>query len=220
MKPKEKPRRTQSERRETTIRKLKGAATDALIDLGYAGATVQAICERAELSQGALFRHFPTREALLVAVCSEIGERVLDDYRSRFRAGATGESPLHLAMELLRAQCGSRINQAFYELAIAARTNPELERALRPVADKYYADIEDLAKELLPGVATALGPLFRVLVDTVVCVFDGEAVHRMVRGPTEVDAARIDILARALTAVVEPDPGPPRRPSDRSPSPS
>ncbi len=66
-------RRTQEERRETTIRKLLDAATEALIEDGYAAASVQNVCDRAGLSQGALFRHFATREELMVAVGHDVG---------------------------------------------------------------------------------------------------------------------------------------------------
>lgn len=194
-------RRTQVERREGTIRKLLDAATTALIEVGYAGTTVQAVCTRAGVSQGALFRHFPTREALLVAVCRDLGGRVLESYRRRFRA-VDGGDPIVLAMQLLRQQCRSRENQAFYELALAARTNPELERALRPVAQQYYDDIERLARELLPDLASALGPMFRVVVDTIVCVFDGEAMRRILFEDEQGDAARIEALRGALGALV------------------
>ena len=54
-------RRTQQERREGTIRKLLDAAAETLIEVGYSEASVQRICARAEVSQGALFRHFASR---------------------------------------------------------------------------------------------------------------------------------------------------------------
>jgi AcrR family transcriptional regulator len=66
-------RRTQGERRETMTRRLLDAARDQLVLSGYAGATTARVCERAGVSQGALFRHFPTREALMVAVAEDVG---------------------------------------------------------------------------------------------------------------------------------------------------
>ncbi|HEX8953487.1 MAG TPA: helix-turn-helix domain-containing protein, partial [Polyangia bacterium] len=62
------PRRTQGERKESTMRKLVDAATEAIIDVGYAEASVQEVCTRAGVSTGGLFRHFASREALMVAV--------------------------------------------------------------------------------------------------------------------------------------------------------
>lgn len=187
-------RRTQQERREGTIRKLLDAATDVLVDHGYAAASVQVICERAELSQGALFRHFATREALMVAVGQDVGRQALARYRREFVALRGHEDPLRLALRLVRARCRSRLNQAWYELAMAARTSPRLRRGLRPVAAQYYDDIELLARELLPELADALGDHFRTLVDTIIAVFDGETVHRFVLPKPAVEEARVEVL--------------------------
>ena len=108
------------------------------------------------------------------------------------------------AMRLLRDACRSRLNQAWYELSIAARTNENLRKALEPVARNYFASITATARELLPGVAAALGDSFDVLVSTIVAVFDGEQVHRfVVHHPRAVDDARIDLLAAAFQPLMK-----------------
>jgi AcrR family transcriptional regulator len=197
------PRRTQEERREGTIRKLLDAATETLIDAGYAEASVQAICARAGVSQGALFRHFPTREAVMVAVGEDIGVKTLDRYRREFEALRGPSEPLVLAMRLVRTHCRSRLNLAWYELANASRTHPSLRKALEPVAARYHANIEALARDLLPGLASQLGDGFTVLVDTIVAVFDGEVVHRFLLKRPRLDEARLELLA-GLAALVAP----------------
>ena len=202
-------RRTQEERREGTIRKLLDAATEALIELGYADASVQRICERAGVSQGALFRHFATREELMVAVGEDVGKKTLVKYRRAFessRDGRDGKDPLLLAMRLVRDRCRSRLNQAWYELAMAARTSPSLRKGLRPVAERYYEDIGRLGAELVPELAAALGDRFAVLVDTIVSVFDGEAVHRFVLPQPAVDEARLELLGRLANVVMRKAP--------------
>lgn len=205
-------RRTQAERRETTVRKLLDAATESLVEHGYAGATVQVICARAGVSQGGLFRHFPTREALLVAVGEDVGRSVLDGYRAEFRATSGKGDPLERAARMVRERCHSRPNRAWFELAVAARTNPALRDALRPVAARYHDDIESLARELLPEVALALGPRFRVLVDTVVSVFDGEVLHGFLLDRPEVEAARLALIGQAMTMLLPPAAAPRRAP--------
>ena len=195
-------RRTQQERREGTIRKLLDAAADTLIEVGYAEASIQRICARTELSQGALFRHFPTREALMVAVGEDVGAQLLARYKRKFAAVKRGEGDIAAALRLLRDTCRSRPNQAWYELSIAARTNENLRKALEPVARAYFASITATARELLPEVATAFGDAFDVLVSTMVAVFDGEQVHRfLVHDPRTVDDARIELLAAAFQRV-------------------
>jgi AcrR family transcriptional regulator len=187
-------RRTQEERREGTIRKLLDASTEALIEVGYAAATVQEICERAGVSHGGLFRHFTTREALMVAVGEDVGKHLLDHYRHEFETLRANEDPVLLALKLVREATRSRLNQAWYELAIAARTNKRLRKALAPVAARYYADIAELARRLLPDLAESLGEQFTVLVDTMIAVFDGEVLHRFVLEKPEVEAKRMDLL--------------------------
>ncbi|MCE9577606.1 MAG: TetR/AcrR family transcriptional regulator, partial [Deltaproteobacteria bacterium] len=41
--------------------RLVRAATDCLVELGLAGASTARVAERAGLSQGAVFKHFPTK---------------------------------------------------------------------------------------------------------------------------------------------------------------
>jgi AcrR family transcriptional regulator len=197
-------RRTQQERREGTIRKLLDAAAETLIEVGYSEASVQRICARAEVSQGALFRHFATREALMVAVGEDVGEQLLERYRKRFVDLPKGENDVAAAMKLVRDACRSRLNQAWYELAMAARTNDNLKKGLEPVARRYFADIARLARELLPDLANTLGPSFEVLVGTVVAVFDGEVVHRYLVKEPRVEEARLEILAGAVKLLTAP----------------
>jgi AcrR family transcriptional regulator len=200
-------RRTQRERREEMVRRLLDAATDTLIDVGYAEASVQRICDAAGVSQGALFRHFASREALLVAVGADVGDRILDRYRSELVATARRAGDLTAVLRLVRDACRSRLNQAWYELELAARTSENLRLALEPVSRRYVADIAGLAREILPAVAAALGPRFDVVVTSTIMMFDGETTRRfLVRDPAA-EEARLALLARGIAALVD-DAGP------------
>ena len=199
IKPKEKPRRTQQERREGTVRKLLDAATSTLIEVGWSLASVQRICARAGVSQGALFRHFPSREALMVGVGEDVGHQLLVRYRVEFEALGKEQEDLVAAMRLVRDTCRSRLNQAWYELRMAARTNDTLRHSLEPVCKRYYDDIERLARVLLPDLATALGDRFSVLVGTLLVMFDGEVMQRFVVKMPKVEEARLELLAGAVS---------------------
>jgi AcrR family transcriptional regulator len=192
------PRRTQQQRRELTIRKLLDAATDTLIEVGYAEASVQRICDNAGVSQGALFRHFSTREELMVAVGADVGARILEHFERQFSAAAKRESDVEAALRLVRDACRSRLNTAWYELELAARTNANLKKALEPVLRSYFTNITALARELLPDVAARLGPAFDMLVTTVIMLFDGETTHRFLIKDTAVEDARLAYLVRGL----------------------
>jgi AcrR family transcriptional regulator len=195
-------RRTQAERKAETMRRLVDAGMDALVEVGYARASVQEICGRAGLSSGALFRHFPTREVLLVAVAEDSAVKVMEEYRRRFSEEAppeeTTEGRLRRSLLLLRDACRSRPNQAWYELATAARTNDALLSAMEPMAIEYYGAIARLAREVLPELAERLGGGFDPLVEVVVAAFDGEQTRRFLTDSPGADGARLEVLTQLV----------------------
>lgn len=191
-------RRTQKERREGTIRKILDAATETLIEIGYSEASVQRICDRAEVSQGALFRHFPSREDLMVAVGEDVGERILQAYRKKL----SGNREILNAVELIRDACRSKINAAWYELQLAARTNEHLRAALEPVSRRYYEHIIEAARELQPQAALKLGPMFDLVVTSIIALFDGETTHRFLVRDDRLEDARLALIVRAVQSVL------------------
>jgi AcrR family transcriptional regulator len=191
----QKQRRTQAERRETTIRKVLDAAIESLIESGYSGTSMQLVATRAGVSVGGLFRHFPTREALMVAVAEDASRQILQRYTTSFESLHDQEDPIVLALKLLRDTTRSRINQVWLELVHACRTDPALKKALAPMGREYGKKIDSIARKLLPDLATKLGDQFPLLVDTVVAIFDGEQLHRMVHTDPALESARIEALA-------------------------
>ena len=63
--PSVRPRRTQAERSAATRALLLEAAIASLASVGWANTTTTEVCRRAGVSQGALFKHFPTKTELL-----------------------------------------------------------------------------------------------------------------------------------------------------------
>ena len=70
--------RTQQQRREDTIARLLDASIETIIEIGYARASAKVIAQRAEVSDGALFRYFPTMGDLMAATAHEAGRRQLE----------------------------------------------------------------------------------------------------------------------------------------------
>ena len=196
-------RRTQAERRAGSLRRLLDAATAALIEVGYYRTTVAEVCARAGLSQGALFRHFETRIALLIAVADDIDQGLRTLYRRDFeqlRPVQTDE--LVLALSVLRANVASPLHQAWFELLMAARTDAALHAALLPIWQRRAADDQALAALLLPDAAQRL-PDFAVIVDTMVTLFHGEGVDRFLRLDSEAENRRMAWLIERLRPLLE-----------------
>ena len=197
----QRPRRSQQQRREASRRRLLDATAEVLIAQGYAGASVQAIVDRAGLSQGALFRHFENRLALMRAVANDIGDRLLERYIERFRAlqPDADQDWLLLSLELLRDNCRSPLQQAWFELLMAARTDAALHQTLAPVWARNQRETIALAARLLPQAHATLGETrFAEMVDAVVSLFHGEAVDQMVRHDAAADAARLQWIYQTL----------------------
>ncbi len=70
--------RTQQQRREETIARLLDASIDTIIDVGYAKASAAEITKRAQVSDGALFRHFATMGDFMAATAYEVMRRQLE----------------------------------------------------------------------------------------------------------------------------------------------
>lgn len=196
-------RRTQAERRAGSLRRLLDAATSALIEVGYYRTTIAEVCARAGLSQGALFRHFDTRLALLIATAEAIDAGLRDLYRHDFETlRPTQPDELLLAMSVLRANVASPLHQAWFELLMAARTDAALHAALLPIWTRRVALDQALAALLLPKAAREL-PDFPVIVDTMVTLFHGEGVDRFLRHDPDADARRMDWLIGRLRPLLE-----------------
>jgi len=86
-------RRTQQERREATRRRLLDAAVEELIQTGYIRLRTAEVCRRAELSQGALFKHFATKAELVGATARHLFSLLLKDYQKLFAEAAANKTP-------------------------------------------------------------------------------------------------------------------------------
>lgn len=143
-------RRTQEERRQATRHRLLEAALDVLADLGHARFTTTEVCQRAGLSQGALFKHFPTKSELMAAAAEHLFALLREDYRRVFASAAADEGQIQKACELLWRAFRSPHAQAAFELYVAARTDDELSRAIGPVIVAHRRHVIDVARALFP----------------------------------------------------------------------
>ncbi len=188
-------RRTQAERRSTTVAALVDATVALLGELGYARTTTAEIGRRAGVSQGGLFRHFESRLDLIVAAAEEVRSRQF----AAFRAGLErlGEITVQDCLLLLRAACRAPVNAAWYELLVAARTDPDLREALAPMAARYYREITELGRTLPIAEVIPEQELDTVLLG-VVHLLDGEALVAVVAPQGAHEDRRIAQLVHVL----------------------
>ncbi len=189
--------RTQQQRREETIARLLEASIDTIIEVGYARASAAVIARRAEVSDGALFRHFATMGDFMAATAHEVMRRQLDLFTKQVAEIPADKPALEAALTILRDVTGNSTNTVMYELLIAARTDEKLRATLQDVLTEYAANIYDIARAL-PGADQFPEDSFAALVAIMTNTFDGAALVRAVLPQPDIEAKRIQVLAELL----------------------
>jgi AcrR family transcriptional regulator len=193
--------RTQQQRREDTIARLLDASIETIIEVGYARASAKVIAARAEVSDGALFRHFPTMGDFMAATAYEAGRRQLEAAAKRIADIGTEKPTLEDVLTIMRDLTINSTNTVLYELAVAARTDEKLQEALRGVMEVYLMRIYDEARAALADDVEALGEeAFAAQLALVVNMFDGAAVFRHVLTYPQIEEQRIPALLTLLNA--------------------
>ncbi len=133
---------TQAERKAATRQVLLDAAADVLVDAGLSGFTTAAVTDSAEMSNGALFGHFPTRRDLIAATLEHVLVRLRNDYDRTFSGlitvGPTDVTPEpETALQLLWAAMSDPQFRAVLEIYTTARTDRDLADAISPIVEEH-----------------------------------------------------------------------------------
>ena len=179
--------RTQRERSEETIARLLDASIDTIIEFGYARTSAALIAKRAQVSDGALFRHFPTMRDLMAATLREAGRRQLELYASRIAQIPADTRASEAVLPIMRDITCNPTNEVIYELAVAARTDEKLRATLKDELQIFDRKIFDAAKAT-PSAdeLKAIGEEnFEALVTVLINTFDGAAIFRYLGRQTQ-----------------------------------
>ncbi|AFE08195.1 TetR family transcriptional regulator [Corallococcus coralloides DSM 2259] len=196
-------RRTQAERRESTRRKLLDATIEALVEQGYARLTTVEVAKRAGVSQGALFTHFETKEELLAVAVEHLFPRLIQDFLAGVGARPSGKDRVGAAVDMLWTAYQRPELQAAIELYVAARTSPELQKALAAVDGPHRQNMHRVARELFPDVA-ATHPDFDDVVELALDAVQGAAVGGAARPEDPAHRRMLDTLARFMRVAFAP----------------
>lgn len=194
--------RTQQQRREETVARLLDASIATIIEVGYARASAKVITQRAQVSDGALFRHFPTMGDFMAETAREAGRRQLEAAAKRVADIRTEKPTLEDVLTIMRDLTVNSTNTVLYELAVAARTDAKLRDALHGVMTSYIVKIYDEVRTALGDEVTAIGEEnFAIRLALAVNMFDGAAVFGHVLTHPDIEERRIPILLTLLDGV-------------------
>ena len=188
--------RTQQQRREETVARLLDASIDTIIEVGYARASAAVIAKRAQVSDGALFRHFRTMSDFMTATAREVMRRQLEFVTSRV-AEISDEAALEAAVRIQWEATTSATNSVIFELMVAARTDEKLRAALQTMLAEYAVNIHDTARAF-PGADRFDEETFATLVAIITNSFNGAALVRPVLSQPDAEAKQIDLLIEVM----------------------
>lgn len=189
------PRRTQAERRAATQAALLDATLDCLVEVGLAGTTTTAVCSRAGVSQGALFRYHDTKADLLVAAVEELFSRLYATFEEALAEAAEADDTIAAAVDVLWDLYRRPDLLAALELYVAARTDEELRDALARLERPHHERTLALAERTFPELADH--PTFRTGVTLVIDAVQGAAIRALAIG----DDQQLDDERALLTSL-------------------
>ena len=181
-----------------TRERLVVAARDALVELGLNNTPTAIIAQRAGVSHGALFKHFPTKTDLLIAVVQAILADLVVGFGEELEAEARKRPP---TLDPVKAACAALWRvfrrpdmRVVLEIYVAARTDAALAEGLEPVIDRHQARVITQARQLFPD-AAAVNPELDDAVLAIVYAMQGAAVGLFCPDPDR-EVAHLAFLER------------------------
>jgi AcrR family transcriptional regulator len=189
--------RTQQQRREETVARLLEASIDTIVEVGYARASAAVIAKRAQVSDGALFRHFPTMSDFMAATAQEVMRRQLGLFAKRVAEIPADRPALQEAVTVHWEVTANPTNTVLVELLVAARTDEKLRATLQEVLAEYAINIHEIAKAL-PGSDQFSEDTLGAVVAIVTNALNFAAIVRAVLPQPEIEVQQLQLLRSLL----------------------
>ena len=188
----------QFEKSQRMQRRIMDAVIDVIYEHGYASTTLKRILTKADVSQGTLQHHFPTKEVLLADSVGHLATKTMLEFMTTMRKYESAQAPIASALTVVGDIFSSKHFYVSLELIVASRTDEALRNTLEPIHLRMRAAIEALRPLASIGAPYNLDDLRR---DTVFHVFRSLALDRIFTGEREVERN----FRSALNALLFPD---------------
>ena len=189
----------QAQKSAATRKLILESAIRCFVELGYAGTTTTAIAQKAGLSRGAMLHHFPSKIDVFNGASEYLHSKRLRAFRRAMgRPLDPSADRVRIAVRAFWDHVRHPMFVAFFELSVAARTDPELAAILRPSQESFEREWYATAREVFPEWEGS-GRQFDLALDLSRFVLEGMAISFM----TNADIARgerlLEYLAEKLT---------------------
>lgn len=141
----------QAQKSAVTRKLIIEATIQCFVDLGYGRTTTMRIAKAAGLSRGAMLHHFPAKIDIVKAAVNELHAKRLKAFRkSVSQAPPAGKGRVHVAVQAYWKHVRHPTFVAFFELSVAARTDPALEAILKPAQRAFDEEWYRTAVDAFP----------------------------------------------------------------------
>jgi len=192
----EAPNLTRTERRDQQSQRILDAAKACFMRYGFQGASMQQICSEAGMSPGALYRYFPSKEAIVEAICEADRREDAEVFASVLREPDVVEGLVFGAMAHIRHMHANDAAVLFAEISAEAMRNPAVETTCM----KNMDEVQRMFREYI-GSAQERGEIdppvgLDVLLPTLMAVAHGMALTDLLS--MGISEEKLEILLRAM----------------------
>ena len=202
----------QAQKSASTRTQIIESAIKCFVEYGYSRTTTPLIAQKAGLSRGAMLHHFPSKLAVVTAAVEYLHAKRLRAFRKavlKQSESAAGDH-VHQAVEAYWQHVRHPMFVAFFELAVAARTDKELADILKPAQEGFEREWYQSALELFPEWKGSSGEKFELGFDLSRYVMEGMAISFLTHKETERDKRLLSYLEDKLKELAGLPPRPAR----------
>ena len=187
----------QAQKSASTRTQIIESAIKCFVEYGYSRTTTPLIAQKAGLSRGAMMHHFPSKLAIVRAAVEYLHSKRLRAFRKAVVKPAADVDHVRQAVEAYWQHVRHPMFVAFFELAVAARTDKELADILKPAQEGFEKEWYDAAVELFPEWKVG-GERFELGFDLARYVMEGMAISFLTHKETERDRRVLAYLEEKL----------------------
>ena len=173
----------QQTKSENTRTLILDAAVRCFYEQGYANTATESIAAEAGVSRGAMLHHFPTRFELIRATVEHLSKQRLELFEVQETEAQRGAvyTRVEEGIDAYWRQLNTPVFVVFQELMIAARTDKDLEKVLKPALEAFEVARYETAKRIFPDLA--LSEAFSRTNYLTRFLLEGMAVSTRIDGP-------------------------------------
>lgn len=138
---------TRAERRDQQIQRILDAAQACFVRSGFQGASMQQICAECGMSPGALYRYFPSKEAIVAAIC----EADREDEMTCFAVFRDATSAVDGLVEGAMAHIAHTHKKGSAALFAEMRSESNRNETIRDTVDSHKQEIAVMIGALVNG---------------------------------------------------------------------